>query len=62
MSLMTLFAACSSFDEHALKEAIKSESNSVNRLTIAQAEKIASDVIAGFFEGEETRAEVPSPS
>lgn len=61
-TLMTLCAACSSYDEPVLNETVNSESKSANRLTVSQAEKIASDVIANFSDVDKTRAETPSPS
>lgn len=61
-ALITMFGACSAYDEPALKVTVNTESNSTNRLTVSQAEKIASDVIANLSEGGETRAEVPTPT
>lgn len=61
-ALTVLMAACSAYDEPVVKETVDKEFNpAVNRLTVSQAEKLASEVIADFHEEDVTRTEVPTP-
>lgn len=56
--LIGLFGACSSYEEPALNGKASQSSAAENRLTVSQAESIASAIIAEFSENCKTRSDI----
>lgn len=58
LALIGLFGACSSYDEPALNGKASQGSRVENRLTVLQAESIASAILSEFSENGQTRSDV----